>query len=35
MLGQNLNGETIHISIWLGTFIVLIGLAISQLDESV
>jgi drug/metabolite transporter (DMT)-like permease len=35
ILGQNLNGETIHMTIWLGTFIVLIGLAIYQFGESV
>lgn len=35
ILGQNLNGESIHITIWLGTCVLLIGLAIYQLGESV
>ncbi|MEN8220239.1 MAG: DMT family transporter [Pseudomonadota bacterium] len=35
ILGQNLNGESISVTIWLGTFIVLSGLAIYQFGESV
>jgi drug/metabolite transporter (DMT)-like permease len=35
ILGQNLNGESIHMTIWLGSGIVLIGLAIYQFDELI
>jgi drug/metabolite transporter (DMT)-like permease len=35
LLGQSLNGENIHMTLWLGSSIVLIGLAIYQQGESV
>ena len=35
LLGQSLNGENIHMTLWLGSSIVLIGLAIYQHGESV
>ncbi len=35
ILGQYLNGESIHMAIWLGSGIVLIGLAIYQFEELI